>query len=60
MKKVGDEVSVNLGRDWVDGEVMLKTDIERQTMYCVRHEKGIVWVNDPLIRYRTATQQTLF
>lgn len=56
----GQKVSVQIGRKWVDGEIILSTTVSGERMHYILYNGGTCWFNEPLIRRREATQTTLF
>lgn len=57
---VGQQVSARIGREWVDGQIILTTKVSGERMHYVAYKGGACWFNEPLIRRREATQTTLF
>lgn len=57
---VGQQVSARIGREWVDGQIILTTTVNGERMHYVAYNGGACWFNEPLIRRREATQTTLF
>jgi len=56
----GQKVTAQIGREWVDGEIILTTKVSGEKMHYVAYKGGACWFNEPLLRHRTATQTTLF
>lgn len=56
----GQKVSAQIGREWVDGEIILSTTVSGERMHYVAYKGGTCWFNEPLLRHRRTEQMTLF
>jgi len=56
----GQKVSAQIGREWVDGEIILTTTVSGERMHYVAYNGGTCWFNEPLLRHRQTEQMSLF
>lgn len=56
----GQKVSAQIGREWVDGEIILSTTVSGERMHYVAYKGGTCWFNEPPLRHRRTEQMSLF
>jgi hypothetical protein len=56
----GQKVSAQVGREWVDGSIILSTTVSGERMHYVAYNGGTCWFNEPLLRPRRTEQMSLF
>jgi len=56
----GQKVSAQIGREWVDGQILLTTKVSGERMHYVTYKGGACWFNEPLLRHRQTEQMSLF
>ena len=57
---VGQQVSARVGREWVDGQIILSTKVSGEQMHYVVYSGGACWFNEPLLRPRRTEHMSLF